>query len=123
MFDHTPSASPAVEAADAAVAVVASEKGAEKCTTATLAEKVELIKRELGLDPSLSLVQAVRAAHATLGTEPEGPFASMLYKQVRPSSWRHSLRDEPLAGSESQLSALLFNLSLISTLSEAASAP
>lgn len=80
MFDCTPAASPAAEAVDAAVAVVAKERSAEKCTTATLAEKVELVKRELGLDPSLSLVQAVRAAHATLGTQPDGPFASMLYK-------------------------------------------
>ena len=80
MFDRTPAARPAAVATDAAGAVVAHERaGAEKCTTATLAGKVELVKRQLGLDPSLSLVLAVRAAHATLGTEPEGPFASMLY--------------------------------------------
>ena len=44
--------------------------------SATLAEKVERIKKELGLDPSLSLVQAVRAAQEMLGIEPDGPLTT-----------------------------------------------
>ena len=60
--DGTPAEPTAAVEADAAI--VAGAVGAEKCNVATLAEKVERIKKELGLEPSLSLVRAGSAGGA-----------------------------------------------------------
>ena len=74
--DGTPAEPTGTAAVEADAAIEAGAVGVEKCNVATLAEKVERIKKELGLDPSLSLVQAVRAAQEMLGIEPDGPLTT-----------------------------------------------